>query len=284
MSEKQQPTTMFVVFGVPESPYPLAPQELPEPPRAVEFRLTSRVFRGIALAAFFIVPNVILCFGLVTVQPLLDLEASGQATQALLTSRYTTPGSKGRTLYWVRYCYNVDGKPYPLEVPVSEEEYARRNEGDPLAVTYLPSDPGLYCLGKPGDHLQQEVRLILIWTIGTALALAGGFLYQHISMTREMYLACNGVAVLGQVTGKDKTRIKNGFRYWVHYAFEPHGWALRNGTKELSWDVWQYLCPRLGVTVLYLPENPDRFQLLCGFDHVRFLPAEGPEVETCRSP
>jgi hypothetical protein len=100
-------------------------------------------------------------------------------------------------------------------------------------------------------------------------------------MSRELYLARNGVAILGQITGKEATRRKNGFTYSVHYAFEPEGLPLRYGTKTLAMDVWLYLCVGLRVTVLYLPENPGRFQLLFGFDHVRFLAAAPDEEAEC---
>jgi hypothetical protein len=264
---------MFVLSRRSEHPYPLAPHELPEAPRAVEFTLVSKVYRGVALAAFLIVPNAILYFGLAIVQPLRDLEAGGQATEAVVTSLYTTRGSKGRTIYWVRFCYTVDGKPYLREMSVSAQEYARLREGDGMPVTYLPADPNNYCIGKPGDHAERQIRLVFLWAVGTALALAVWFLYLHISMSRELYLARNGVATVGQITGKEATRRKNGFTYSVRYAFEPDGLSPRHGTKTVAMDVWLYLWVGLRVTVLYLSENPGRFQLLCGFDQVRFLAA-----------
>jgi hypothetical protein len=264
---------MFVLSRRSEHPYPLAPNELPEAPRPVEFTVVSKVYRGIALAAFLIVPNAILFFGLAIVQPLRDLEAGGQATDAVVTVRYTTRGSKGGTICWVRFCYTVDGKPYLRDMSVSAQEYARLREGDALPVTYLPADPNNYCVGKPGDHAERQIRLVFLWAVGTALALAVLFLYLHISMSRELYLARNGVATIGRITGKEATRRKNGFTYSAHYGFEPDGLSPRHGTKTLAMDVWLYLCVGLRVTVLYLPENPGRFQLLCGFDHVRFLAA-----------
>src|SRR6266851_7459660 len=86
---------IHLVFRASEYPYPMAPEELPDVPRPVEFTLVSKVYRGIALAAFLVVPNAILYFGIANVQPLRDLEANGQATEAVVTSRYTTRGNKG---------------------------------------------------------------------------------------------------------------------------------------------------------------------------------------------
>jgi hypothetical protein len=281
MSEWDRPTTMFVLSRRSEHPFPLAPHELPEAPRPVEFTLVSKVYRGIALVAFLVVPNAILYFGLAIVQPLRDLEADGQATEAVVTSRYTTRGNRGSTNYWVQFRYTVDAKPYNKEMSASAQDFARLREGDAVEVTYLPADPNNYCVGKPGDHAGRQIRLVFLWAVGTALALAVVFLYLHISMSRELYLARNGVAILGQITGKEAIRRKNGFTYSVHYAFEPEGLPLRYGTKTLAMDVWLYLCVGLRVTVLYLPENPGRFQLLFGFDHVRFLAAAPDEEAEC---
>jgi hypothetical protein len=273
---------MYILFRASERPYPLAPHEVPKAPRPVEFSLVSGVCRGVALAAFLVVPNVILYFGLAAVQPYCDLEAEGRTTQAVVTGRYTARGGKGSSRYWVRFSYTVDGKPYLREMSVSGEEYVLlREDQSSVEVTYLPSDPDTYCVGRPGEYVQRQTRLVFFWVVATALALALVFLCYQISMSRELYLARNGVAVLGQITGKELTRGRNSCTYWVRYAFEPEGLPMRYGVKTLARDVWDYLCVGLRVTVLYLPEKPGRFQLLCGFDHVRFLAAPPWENGEC---
>jgi hypothetical protein len=274
---------MFIFCRASEHPYPLAPHELPEVPRPVEFTRVSRVSRGAVLAAFLVVPNLILWFGLTVVRPYRDLQASGRAADAVVTGRYTTRGSKGSTVYWARVRYTVDDKPYARDVPISADAYGRLQEGQSaFDVTYLPSDPNTYCVGKPGPYLEQKSRLAFLWAVGTALVLGVPFLLYHISMCGELYLARNGEAVVGRITSKELVRGRNTCTYWVRYAFESGDRPVGHGTKMLSREIWDYLCMGLPVTVLYLPESPRRCQLLCGFDHVRFLPV--PPREEMQSP
>ena len=64
-----------------EPPYPVAPELLPEAPRLVEFTTVARLHRGVALAAFLLLPNLILYYGdAAVVQPYRDLEAQGRTT------------------------------------------------------------------------------------------------------------------------------------------------------------------------------------------------------------
>jgi hypothetical protein len=265
---------MFIFSRASENPYPLAPHELSEVPRPAEFTLVSKVSRCAVLTAFLVVPNLILWFGLTVVRPYRDLQASGRPADAVVTGRYTTRGTKGSTVYWARVRYTVDDKSYVRDVRVFAEAYARLAEGQStIDVTYLPSDPDTYCVGKPGPYVEQKSRLTFLWAVGTALALGVPFLLYHISMCRELYLAKNGVAVVGRITSKELVRGRNTYTYWVRYAFESGDGPVRHGAKTLPRDTWDYLCIGLQVTVLYLPENPCRCQLLCGLDHVRFLPA-----------
>jgi hypothetical protein len=286
-----------------EPPYPLAPDQLPEAPRPVDFTTVARFHRGVALAAFLLVPNLILYYGdSAVVQPYRDLEAQGRATDGVVTHRRITTGKGAH--YYVGYRYTVNGMVYlPAETTVEQTTYTVMQEGSTVPVTYLPSSPGKHCLGEPADHAQRLIRQVFLWAVGIALALAVWFLYRHIAMSREMHLARYGTAVVGRISAKDRTRQKNSFTYWVRYEFShagksslsgsadlgDDGWVqvgwhsshqfVISGTSDLAKDVWDYLCPGLRVTVLFLPENPRRFQLLCGFRHVRFLPVQLEEEE-----
>jgi hypothetical protein len=286
-----------------EPPHPLAPEQLPEAPRPVEFTTVARFHRGVALAAFLLVPNLILYYGdAAVVQPYRDLEAQGRATDGVVTHRRITTGKGAH--YYVRYRYTVNGMVYlPAETTVEQTAYAAMQDGSIVRVTYLPSDPGKHCLGEPADHVQRLTRLVFLWAVGVALALGVWFLYQYIAMSREMHLARNATAVVGRISQKDQTRNKSSITYWVRYEFSHGresslsgsadlggeawvkvGWHSSHhfvilGTSALPKDVWDYLSPGLRVTVLFLPENPRRFQLLCGFRHVRFLPVQLEEGE-----
>src|SRR5438445_3116660 len=107
-----------------EPPYPVAPELLPEAPRLVEFTTVARLHRGVALAAFLLLPNLILYYGdAAVVQPYRDLEAQGRTTDGVVTHRRITSG-KG-THYWVRYRYTVNGLAYePAETGVEQTAYA----------------------------------------------------------------------------------------------------------------------------------------------------------------
>ncbi len=255
-----------------EPSYPLPPSELPEAPRPAQFTLLSRVYRGMALASLLIVPNIVLFFGnTYFVQRYRDLANEGQRTEAVVTERSITRGSRGASDYWVVYKYQANGRSFEQRASVSLDDYQKMPEHSNLAVTYMPHDPANHCFGKPAENIERSIRDVLIFSTVAAVICAVWFLWQHISMNRELYLARNGVAVVGKVTNKDLTKHRNSVSYWANYLFEPEGRPALSGKTTLSKDVWDYLCYGLPVTVLYMPDNPGRFQLLCGFKHISFL-------------
>jgi hypothetical protein len=250
----------------------MPPSELPEAPRPTEFTLVSRVYRGMALASLLIAPNVVLFFGnAFYVQRFRDLANEGQRTDAVVTERYITRGSRGSSNYCVVYKYQANGRSFAQQSSVSFDNYQKMQEGSSLAITYMPHDPTNHCFGKPADNIQRSIREVLIFSTIAAVIFAVWFLWQHISMNRDLYLARNGVAVVGKITNKEETKHRNTISYWVSYLFEPEGRPALSGKTKLSKDVWDYLCYGLPVTVLYMPDNPGRFQLLCGFKHISFL-------------
>jgi hypothetical protein len=255
-----------------EPAYPLPPSALPEAPRPTEFTLLSRVYRGMALASLLIAPNVVLFLGnAYYVQRYRDLANEGQRADAVVTERSITRGRRGASDYWVAYRYQANGRSFEQRSSVSFDDYQKMPEHTNLAITYMPHDPANHCVGQPAENIERTIRDVLIFSTIVAVVLAVWFLWQHISMNRELYLARNGIAVVGRVTNKDQTRYRNSISYWVNYAFEPEGRPTLSGKTTLSKDVWDYLCYGLPVTVLYLPDNPGRFQLLCGFKHISFL-------------
>jgi hypothetical protein len=256
-----------------EPAYPMPPAELPEAPRPTEFTLLSQVYRGIALAAFLIAPVVILYIGHeYYVKGYRDLADHGQKTDAVVTKRYTTSDSDSGTDYWIVYHYQANGRSFEQRSSVSSEQYSQTHEGGSVVITYLPEDPTNCCVGRAADQVDRVVNEVLIGAAVISLVFAAWFLYQHIAMNRELYLARNGTPVVGNITLKDSIKQRNGYKYQAGYKFTADdGSASSSGTGTLSKDVWDYLCPGLPVTVLYLPDNPRRCQLLCGFKHIRFL-------------
>jgi hypothetical protein len=102
------------------------------------------------------------------------LAEEGVRARGTVVQLYTTPGEHGDE-YWVGYTFTDpgSGRSYRDSSPVSRTAYDATRLGDPIDVTYLPSDPGSHVAGKPDAN---PMVLLMAEGIGLLFAAVGAVL------------------------------------------------------------------------------------------------------------
>jgi hypothetical protein len=79
------------------------------------------------------------------------LADEGVATQGTVAQLYTTPAEGSGHEYWVGYVFTdpASGDEYRATAQVGQTTFAATQVGDPIQVTYLPTDPGIHTVGTP---------------------------------------------------------------------------------------------------------------------------------------
>ncbi|HEY2469304.1 MAG TPA: DUF3592 domain-containing protein [Terracidiphilus sp.] len=176
------------------------------------------------------------------------LVTEGLETQATVTHLFTGMG------YVVNYQYSVDGRSYERGAFIAEAHWQSLQAGSPLAIRYLPSDPGhAYPDGDPPSS--QNHWSIVLPMSGMILLFMFGFAAIFISpVLSQRRLLTRGQAARGIVT-----RCKEGGKgrrsgYFLYYDFSMPDGSQHQG-KTFSGS---QLAQGSSVTLLYDPSRPRR--------------------------
>lgn len=174
------------------------------------------------------------------------LATEGRETQATVTRLFTGLG------YVVNYQYSVDGRSYNRGAFIAEEHWQSLQVGSPLAIHYLPADPGqAYPDGDPPSS--QNHWVIVLSLAGMSLLFMFGFAAMFISpVLPQLRLLVRGLPARGIVT-----RCKEGNRgrhsgYFLYYDFQMPDGSQHQGREFSGSQIVQ----GSAVTVLYDPRRP----------------------------
>jgi hypothetical protein len=253
-----------------EQPYPVPPEAVPPTPRRVVMTRWSRWLRYLLVSSLLIGHNLILVFGYFAGSNLRALDDTGVQITGKVEYRWQTSSRNGSVNH-ISYVIYVDGKRRIKETTVSWDIYYNLKEGGPCAVTYLPADPDINCLGAPSPQLVSLNKTFL--TIAGIIGLAVGVMVAcfEVSLRREIRLATHGLATVGLIIDNGSQRTKNGTVYWSRYEFSSPTNEHARGCHYIPYNIWGLIPRGTPVTILYDPECPSRHMPLYAFKRVRVL-------------
>jgi hypothetical protein len=177
-----------------------------------------------------------------------SLATDGHETEATVTRLSTTLG------HLVGYSYTVDGHNYSRGAFITAEHWQSLQVGSPLAIRYLPSDPQKSY--PESDSPDSQTHWLAVLPIaGMALFFMFSFAYLQLSpVLRGRRLLARGRPAQGVVTQCKAGSQGRSNGYFLNYEFQLPDGSSCKGKKFSS----SQLAEKSSVTVLYLPERPQR--------------------------
>jgi len=192
-------------------------------PRPVRFTWKSRFLRYFLFNALLI--GLVWGQWLVTtdIRELEQLADSGRVTQGTVSRRHVTYGKK--TKYFLDYYYRVEGvgrgvQVFSDTVQVEFADFYGKDDGSPIPVTYLPSDPETHRMGgvnalRVADSRDHDYGLFLFFGVVSVVLVGGVEIYNQ---GRRLLLR-DGQVVIGQVIDHKIVRGKST-TYKLVYRYE----------------------------------------------------------------
>lgn len=238
--------------------FPSIPADLPPPPRSVGSSTRAGAIVRIAAGALC----AMLTITAVSIPKQRNrswLRQRGVEAPGRITSLYTTRGSKDHINYRMQYEFGRTS----ANTGVPRSEYDRARVGDPLIVTYLPSQPAI---NEPHSKAELDapsarfdpallvplLYMLLIFPIIAVAATAKGMPYA---------IARRGVATMGQITHVRQQA--------VEYRYGDQTGKFFFGKRRLRER------PAVGqpLVILYDPEKPKRSLPLGALNDLELTPS-----------
>jgi hypothetical protein len=172
------------------------------------------------------------------------IDKEGVSVNAVVSELTRTRGDKPR--YYAVYRYSAGGQLYQGRVSVNRSFWTNSRVGSPLAIRYLPADPGRSWL-----HGYEPVTSFWAGPV-VALCMAGIGIIPWYAIRRQWMLLAEGRPAQAQVTVSKKVRHQHGSYYQVNYEFRTMSGAMRSGRYDSRKG------PPASGTTIQVVYNPDR--------------------------
>jgi hypothetical protein len=255
-----------------QGPYPAPPEALPARPRRAELTGQAKSYRTMALIGMLATPNLVLLVGTFIGDDTRALRDEGRTARGVVTEIEIRHGRRGSVSYFLSYAFEVNGKPFSDYASVSRDEATSKKPGDPLVITYLPSDPNVHCLGKPEAKLASMNGWVMFLAGATFVGFGVWLVMHEVQLRRELRLARHGVGTVGMIVDCGTQMARNGTQHcWARYEVSTPRNGRSYGTHAVPQPIWVLIPRGTPVTVLFDPERPWVHQPLFAFRWVRLL-------------
>src|SRR5579883_1486658 len=178
--------------------------ETPRPARLTPGESTLRVWLFVQLIVIF---AVYLGLWVSDMRSTNALRTHGQVVSAKVLSKHEYHGKS--TSYYLDYEYIKGAVDISDTDEVSNDVYGQTNVGDPLTITYLPSDQDTYCVGTMTQE-RADGRMAN-WSLGAiALVLVFGGIVLGIvrAQRKQLFLLTFGTPTTGIVVNRREVKSK----------------------------------------------------------------------------
>jgi hypothetical protein len=257
--------------------YAIEPELIGPTPRRAGLTRNARFVRAVLPSLIALAVCGISLWGVSNIQGLRNLQTQGVAVQGRITSHAKDVGGRASQSL-LAYSYTVGGRTYRDRESVTGAAYQTTRDGDPVALTYLPSDPADNIVGSVTDSMIDQARDL--WAVLTGLV--AGFLiiltWNHERTIRyHLRLMRDGDVVPAVVAEKQvKVQVLDGRRPIPSYVVTCNFWAdLRPISRQfpVPQSLYDAVSPGMALTVLCNPLRAEDSLPYRAFDDVMILPS-----------
>lgn len=229
------------------------PEMLGQTPRRAGFTSSAIALRRFLLLLLITGPMIYVFYATQDMRQIQALRYHGLAVQATVTSKHISHGKSDS--YYLDYEYVQGSTMISDDDNVGESVYEQTNVGDPLTITYLPSDTSVYCAGVvTDDRVSGRETNWVLWGIILVALLAAIFFGVVNAQKNQLFLLTYGSPATAMVTDRRVIKGKT-VTYRLMYQFEVNG-QLYPKSIQVTSSIYNLALPQSPLTVLYDPQNP----------------------------
>ena len=191
-------------------------------------------------------------------KPVHVLRDRGALTEGKVTALDVHHGKT--TIYTLGYSFtDGSGGVHENSSDISQTTFEALEEGNPIDVTYLPSDPGLSRPMRISDEVvagTDQDLAILGWFLGLFGLIVIALLERDARL--HWWLARNGQPIVAEVVKRNSYTGKGGTGYFVTYEFVDARRQTQRRKIQVPRAVYEAVPEGQGLVVLYDPERPKR--------------------------
>lgn len=250
-------------------PLPTDPAALPAAPRRYRASTRVRVIRGLFFGVMAVPSLGMLWGGRCESRFLHRLMTEGQVATARVTK---LDSWSGRSVdYYVHASYEHAGRSYETRDRVERDRWVATNIGDPIAVTYLPSDPGSYRLDLVDQtRIDREATVTRVGALGFSLAFLLPLLIVEWVNRGSRRLLRDGQALPGTIVAIQPSSPRGIVGRPVDYVFRNLDGEEIYGRSFFQRKLTADMVPGAPLIVMYDPARR-KSELLCCLDQVASL-------------
>jgi hypothetical protein len=227
---------------------------IPPPPRIIRAKPGAHTL--VRAMRLFIIPHTLVgLFIMFSIPAQLYVAHFGTPVTAVVEKLSATPSRKGGTVYEISFYYDLDGRRFEERASASAEVYDQLHLRDRFQGRASSLLSHSLFVGPAWQHepLWQTVLFAVIWN-----AILCPFLYMFwIRPLHERWLARNGLAAPGTITGKKQTTGRGGYNR-LYFTFHTAESQTINSKFDVAPADFHSATEGDPVTVLYNPRHPRR--------------------------
>lgn len=170
----------------------------------------------------------------------------------------------------IYYAFRVsNSQPVTGQFSASRKELRKVRIGRRLLITYLPSNPRVYRLGRFGkvQAVWEASQTLVLFTLAS-MGLFTPLLFVEYHLRRQLRLARTGICTTGEITGCLPLARRAGFQ--VSYTVPLADGGSVCGKATLSRRMGEPTLVGFPISVLYNPQHPEENRPMASFVWIQF--------------
>ncbi|HEU4753858.1 MAG TPA: DUF3592 domain-containing protein [Armatimonadota bacterium] len=239
------------------------------PPRAVRLTQDARASRWVWRVGALLVLGLVCAAGWSNAEQLRALRDHGATTTGQITWLHERRPSRGAR-FWLDYQFPTPRGWIHHQAAVSEADYRRHYEGEPVLVTYLPERPAVARLGRvDGARLREQQRAFEAAALVVGALMAALMGWAEWDLRRQWLIASWGVPAVARV--ERVSSVPGDRSFPVRYAFTLPGGRTVTGKARLPRRLRCRTFAGDPIAILY---HPNRLALNAPIASLRAVRAE----------